>query len=486
MSSPPPTPPPTLPSSRKEWRFIVTGTACEWAEMYRPGRYHPIHFGDTFKAGQYRVIRKLGDGSFSTVWLAVDSQNSRYVALKVMMAKSSAAATTELSMYDVLAHQAPHDSFSKHILMPLDTFEHIGPNGTHRCIVFEPMASTVNSMVEELACHKNDRYNRQYPKLMAKKILKHALSGLAFLHKNNVTHGDFQPGNLLSSTNPSFQSVDEKALRQEDPKTIDHIHRRDGKEDKWGPRYLAVDQKLHDYAELGPNLFIKISDLGAAFWSDKPPKSTVTPLGLRAPELIFDETPSGPSIDIWSFGCLIYEFLVGQPLFMVWCMGDDEKDEADDGHLQDLNDILEPLPDAWMSKWPRSHHYFGPNRERIIPPLPLNPKVDENVVKRDEKDGDTVPDSDMSDVDSVGSGADTEEGKEEGGDENDTGEDKDDDFKPKWVNDSLEVLFEQNKPDDIDTEEAKVITELIRSILQFEPSQRPSAEELLQHPWFNK
>jgi hypothetical protein len=54
-------------------------------------------------------------------------------------------------------------------------------------------------------------------------------------------------------------------------------------------------------------------------------------------------------------------------------MGDDEKeeddddDDDDDDHLLDLNDALEPLPDAWLSKWPRAHKWFGPNRERLNP-----------------------------------------------------------------------------------------------------------------------
>lgn len=73
-SSPPATPGPDTSFSEDQWRFVPTPTCCEWAEEYRPGGYHPIQFGDTFNNGRYRVIRKLGDGSFSTVWLAVDKQ----------------------------------------------------------------------------------------------------------------------------------------------------------------------------------------------------------------------------------------------------------------------------------------------------------------------------------------------------------------------------------------------------------------------------
>jgi hypothetical protein len=73
-SSPPTTPPAELPQDSALWRFEDTGAICEWAEEYRPGGFHPVNLGDTFHHGKYRVIRKLGDGSHSTVWLAVSSE----------------------------------------------------------------------------------------------------------------------------------------------------------------------------------------------------------------------------------------------------------------------------------------------------------------------------------------------------------------------------------------------------------------------------
>jgi hypothetical protein len=69
-TSPPPTPPPRYDGRR----FKDMMTPCEWIEDYHPGGYHPVHFGDVFKDGQYKVNRKLGEGSFSTVWLAFDQK----------------------------------------------------------------------------------------------------------------------------------------------------------------------------------------------------------------------------------------------------------------------------------------------------------------------------------------------------------------------------------------------------------------------------
>ena len=205
----------------------------------------------------------------------------------------------------------------------------------------------------------------------------------------------------------------------------------------------------------------------AAFWSEDPPKSTVTPVALRAPELIFGEDLSS-SIDVWSFGCLIYEFLTGTALFCVARYGD-EDEEADDDHLLELNDVLEPLPESWLKeKWPRASKYFGPNRERLNPEMSIDDSDEEDLGDEAGKDLDDLEDD----------ATDGEDDKQFDGDEDEDGGDA------PLINSPLEVLFERNKADDIDEKEAKVITSLLRRILKYEPSQRPSAAELLEHPWF--
>lgn len=86
----------------------------------------------------------------------------------------------------------------------------------------------------------------------------------------------------------------------------------------------------------------------AAFFVFDPPASTITPSGLRAPELIL-KRPFGTGIDVWAFGCLVYEFLAGEPLFAV--MSGDDEDEAEDGdddHLVQMNHRVRPLPE-WIA-----------------------------------------------------------------------------------------------------------------------------------------
>jgi len=266
MASSPSTPSATLPESESEWRFQDTGYPSEWVEVYRPSWLHPVNLGDSFKGGQYRVIRKLGYGSLSTVWLARDTlsvmahdrenqrmlfanmiyRHQRYVSLKVMDAGASLKAETELSILGRIAECRLKDPLAQHILINLDTFRHLCPNGTHLCLVSEPMGPTIASLVEELMPFDewSVTTNIRYSKLIAKRILKHTLLRLKFLHKEGIVHADLQPGNLLPDIS-DIDSLSEEDLQQdlsgqERNPAPEPVRRLDGAEDKWAPQYLFL------------------------------------------------------------------------------------------------------------------------------------------------------------------------------------------------------------------------------------------------------
>ena len=183
------------------------------------------------------------------------------------MAKQSSSGDTELEIARHLAELTSSIvSQSKHVALPLDNFKLIVPNGTHLCLVYEPMGGTVASMVEKLPANQDVNSLKgespRYPTWTEKRILKHALSGLAFLHQNGVVHGDVQPGNFLFSTS-NLDSLKEEELKQSESHITAPLRRRDGKIDKWSPRHLMLSQPLYEYADLGPGMFIKISDYGA-------------------------------------------------------------------------------------------------------------------------------------------------------------------------------------------------------------------------------
>lgn len=99
------------------------------------------------------------------------------------------------------------------------------------------------------------------------------------------------------------------------------------------------------------------SNLKQAFFTGTPVKP-VTPVGLRAPELILDKS-FNQTVDIWSAGCLLYELLIGQQLFAICTVGC-SREEYNDDHLISMHDILGQLPADLMEKWPRRSKYFTP------------------------------------------------------------------------------------------------------------------------------
>ena len=52
---------------------LMTEDEEDW-EDYVKGGYHPVKIGDTLSDERYVVVRKLGWGHFSTVWLAKDQK----------------------------------------------------------------------------------------------------------------------------------------------------------------------------------------------------------------------------------------------------------------------------------------------------------------------------------------------------------------------------------------------------------------------------
>jgi serine/threonine protein kinase len=180
-----------------------------------------------------------------------------------MIAKANSS-VTELSILEKISSAASKDPDSKHITILLDEFQHEGPNGKHQCLVFEAMGATAASLVEELPENKPKMYGKveRYPKWIAKKILLHALRGLAFLHRNGVVHGDIQPGNLLFSIQ-GIDNIEEDELVQNESTTAIPLQRLDGKMDRWAPKNLYLQQSLHDRVELTTELVVKLSDLGS-------------------------------------------------------------------------------------------------------------------------------------------------------------------------------------------------------------------------------
>lgn len=179
----------------------------EDAEDYKKGGYHVVRIGETFKNGRYRVLQKLGWGHFSTVWLCLDSQTSRYCAVKVQKSAPhyAEAAKDEIRLLNdlranlpsVTGFVTPGAQAAPPVVELLDSFEHEGPNGRHVCLAFELLGKSLLSLVK--------RFNyRGVPIPLIKVIARQILEGLDYSHSVcGIIHTDIKPENVLFVPHPS-------------------------------------------------------------------------------------------------------------------------------------------------------------------------------------------------------------------------------------------------------------------------------------------
>ena len=219
----------------------------------------------------YKIIHyPVGEGTFGTVFKAYYTGPQNFpepfkipeiVALKKIKTEDEKqgfpiTALREIMIMKRLRH--------KNILPLLEvvTSKPSSKNNSSKCayLVFEYMEHDLYSIIHS---------NFSYEKSQIKYILFQLLNGIKYLHQHNILHRDIKPENIL----------------------------------------------LNNKGE------IKIGDFGLSrIFSDTAKKKRYTNRVVtryyRAPELLLGDVEYGSPIDIWSLGCVFWELLTGEILFL--------------------------------------------------------------------------------------------------------------------------------------------------------------------------
>ncbi|TNN07963.1 SRSF protein kinase 2 [Schistosoma japonicum] len=159
---------------------------------YCKGGYHPVKIGQVYNS-RYHVVRKLGWGHFSTVWLCWDLCSKRFVAMKVVKSALhyTETALDEIKLLSCVRESAPDDPFRNKTVQLLDDFRVSGVNGNHVCMIFEVLGHNLLKLIIR------SQY-RGIPLENVRSIIKQTLQGLHYLHtKCHIIHTDIKPENIL-------------------------------------------------------------------------------------------------------------------------------------------------------------------------------------------------------------------------------------------------------------------------------------------------
>lgn len=295
-----PAPPPVEPPAPPPRKNVILPSGSDHEDVedeedYRHGGYHPVRIGDEFSHHRYRVIRKLGWGHFSTVWLALDTAKSRHVALKIVKseAKYRDAAEDEIKILRKAAEEIERSPHANHVVHLLDDFVHAGPNGEHVCMVFEVLGENLLKVIR--------RYEHNgLPLFLVKRIVEQVLRGLDLLHREcGIIHTDLKPENVLVCLRPDSDDIE---------RTLHSVSLHDSA----GSRPSSHCSVAARYEQAPVD--VKIADLGNACWTHRHFTSDIQTRQYRAPEVILGSSYD-TSADIWSLACMAYELVTGDFLF---------------------------------------------------------------------------------------------------------------------------------------------------------------------------
>lgn len=323
--------------------------------------------GKWYRDNAYIIVKYLGKGTFSRVWMVYHLEKKEFYAMKIIYEKYH-----EDSAYEFKINQLIRND-TEHLLKIYDMFY----EGKSLHIITELMGASLLSVF-----NKGYDYETHFPSIdFVKFVTRQILSNIQELHNRDIVHTDLKQENIMinimednlinymdnlgdldNKYNDILQSYYPTDLYEmttdKRKKTKRKCKIRSRKqlsqyiadyyntfvsyqENKEEDEIIPQENKYEKiFMETPEKIKLKIIDFGNAEINEKCSQDIIQIRYYRPPENIINGEYSVKS-DIWSIGCLVYEFLTGNYLFDV--NGDDTR-VSDREHLHEMYEILGKMP----------------------------------------------------------------------------------------------------------------------------------------------
>ncbi|KAL7978134.1 hypothetical protein Chor_005121 [Crotalus horridus] len=286
------------------------GYSDRGGDAYYEPEYQPSDEYQRSRDGSYRnckneIVTTLGEGTFGRVVQCIDHRrgNTR-VALKIIknVEKYKEAARLEINVLEKINEKDPDN---KNLCVRMyDWFDYHG----HMCISFELLGLSTFDFL------KDNNY-LSYPLHQIRHMAYQVCQAVRFLHENKLTHTDLKPENIL------FVNSDYEM-------TYNLEKKRDERSIK--------------------NTAIRLVDFGSATFDHEHHSTIISTRHYRAPEVILELGWTQPC-DVWSIGCIIFEYYMGFTLFQTH----DNRE-----HLAMMERILGPIPSRMIRKTRKQKYFY--------------------------------------------------------------------------------------------------------------------------------
>ncbi|KAL3425268.1 CAMK/CAMK1 protein kinase [Phlyctema vagabunda] len=249
---------------------------------------------------RWQLVEKMGDGAFSNVYKARDTQGEvGEVAIKVVRKFEMNSSQGDAHLHPDFKKQ-PKTVERANILKEVQIMRGLDHPNIVKLVAFSE-SKQYYYIILELApggelFHQIVRLT-YFSEDLSRHVITQVAEALEYLHEEKgVVHRDIKPENILFSPIPIVPTKNPKPKSADDEDKVD--------EGEFVPGVGA--------GGIGK---IKIADFGLSkvVWDTQ----TMTPcgtVGYTAPEIVKDERYS-KSVDMWAMGCVLYTLLCGFPPF---------------------------------------------------------------------------------------------------------------------------------------------------------------------------